>query len=161
MTSSPGLKPTAGSLWSVTDPTDDDRRQRPLLVRPPYTMCRRASNNRRKWTDDRQQDSKKTQKILRKKQDYYPITRKPIHRRTNRCVSQNTRTPQNYINYNNRNKRQIGAYSTDDDALTLTLTLIGVFAVGKIFPITFVVDIEQYIGCVSVCVSDNNFNQYI
>ena len=38
MTSSPGLKPTAGSLWSVTDPTDDDRRQRPLLVRPP-TLC--------------------------------------------------------------------------------------------------------------------------
>jgi len=24
--------------------TDDDRRQRPLLVWPPYTMCRRASN---------------------------------------------------------------------------------------------------------------------
>jgi len=26
--------------------TADDRRQRPLLVWPPYTICRRASNNK-------------------------------------------------------------------------------------------------------------------
>jgi len=34
---------TTGPPWSVTD---DDRRQRALLVWPTYTvMCRRASNN--------------------------------------------------------------------------------------------------------------------
>jgi len=38
------VKPHAGPPWSVTD-DDDDRRQRPLLVWPPYTMCRWASNN--------------------------------------------------------------------------------------------------------------------
>jgi len=32
-------------VLQTTTPTDDDRRPRPLLVWPSYTMCRRASNN--------------------------------------------------------------------------------------------------------------------
>ena len=40
------VKPPAGPLWTVTD---DDRRPRPLLVWPPYTMCRRASSNEWQW----------------------------------------------------------------------------------------------------------------
>jgi len=50
MTSSPGLHgwsrlQALRGVLQMTTTTDNDRRQRALLVWPPYTMCRRASNN--------------------------------------------------------------------------------------------------------------------